>query len=140
MAIPRSTPGSVSRRLSAGIDIGPGLHRTRGEKDETVAAKALAAIRGRGALRPAASAGPGRSARCRAPEGLQGEIAATTKRGSGPVRACAAAIGHIVRDGPYAQVPRRRGLTHEAVTRSETDPNGLPLPGSRAPRDPRENT
>ncbi|MCX5099726.1 hypothetical protein [Streptomyces sp. NBC_00439] len=44
------------------------------------------------------------------------------------------------RDGSYAQVLRRRGLTHEAVTRSETDPNGLPLPGSRVPRDPRENT
>ncbi|WP_329815598.1 hypothetical protein [Streptomyces sp. JV185] len=61
-------------------------------------------------------------------DGLRGRVPATTRKGSGPVGAYAAAIGHIVRNGAYAGVPERRGLTGEAVTKSETDPPGLPGP------------
>ncbi|MFD0342715.1 ABC transporter substrate-binding protein [Streptomyces sp. NPDC127117] len=63
-------------------------------------------------------------------DGLQGKIAATTKKGSGLVEAYAAAIDHIVRDGSYARVLKRWGLTDEAVTKSEINPPGLPRPGS----------
>ncbi|MFI1251519.1 ABC transporter substrate-binding protein [Streptomyces anulatus] len=58
--------------------------------------------------------------------GLQGKIAATTKKGSGLVEAYAAAIDHIVRDGSYGKVLERWGLSGEAVKKSEINPPGLP--------------
>ncbi|MFE7550933.1 ABC transporter substrate-binding protein [Streptomyces gardneri] len=58
--------------------------------------------------------------------GLQGKIAATTKKGSGLVSAYAAAIDHIVGNGTYAQVLKRWGLGSEAVEKSEINPPGLP--------------
>ncbi|MDV9190872.1 ABC transporter substrate-binding protein [Streptomyces sp. SR27] len=58
--------------------------------------------------------------------GLQGKIAATTKKDSGLVAAYAAAIDHLVENGTYAQVLKRWGLSTEAVTKSEINPPGLP--------------
>ncbi|MFJ9888625.1 ABC transporter substrate-binding protein [Streptomyces sp. NPDC091287] len=58
--------------------------------------------------------------------GLQGKIAATTKKGSGLVEAYAAAIDHIVEDGSYGKVLGRWGLGGEAVEKSEINPPGLP--------------
>ncbi|MEV1048848.1 ABC transporter substrate-binding protein [Streptomyces sp. NPDC049916] len=58
--------------------------------------------------------------------GLQGKIAATTKKDSGLVKAYAAAIDHIIQDGSYAEVLRRWGLGSEAVQKSEINPPGLP--------------
>ncbi|MFF4188817.1 ABC transporter substrate-binding protein [Streptomyces sp. NPDC001691] len=60
--------------------------------------------------------------------GLQGEIAATTKKGSGLVAAYAAALDHVIQDGSYAKVLARWGLSGEAVTHSEINPPGLPRP------------
>jgi polar amino acid transport system substrate-binding protein len=48
-------------------------------------------------------------------DGLQGKIAATTKKDSGLVEAYAAAIDHIIEDGSYAKVLGRWGLSNEAV-------------------------
>ncbi|MGW5780822.1 ABC transporter substrate-binding protein [Streptomyces sp. NPDC003863] len=58
--------------------------------------------------------------------GLQGKIAATTKKDSGLVAAYAAAIDHIIENGTYAQVLKRWGLSNEAVQKSEINPPGLP--------------
>ncbi|MFE9460078.1 ABC transporter substrate-binding protein [Streptomyces californicus] len=59
---------------------------------------------------------------------LQGKIAATTKKDSGLVKAYAAAIDHIIRNGSYGEVLKRWGLSGEAVERSEINPPGLPKP------------
>ncbi|QLG36056.1 ABC transporter substrate-binding protein [Streptomyces sp. CB04723] len=59
---------------------------------------------------------------------LQGKIAATTKKDSGLVKAYAAAIDHIIRNGSYGEVLKRWGLSGEAVKRSEINPPGLPRP------------
>ncbi|MEU5660799.1 ABC transporter substrate-binding protein [Streptomyces sp. NPDC047737] len=59
-------------------------------------------------------------------DGVQGKIAATTKKGSGLVEAYGAAIDHIIQDGSYAEVLKRWGLTNEAVEKSEINPPGLP--------------
>ncbi|WP_328889781.1 ABC transporter substrate-binding protein [Streptomyces sp. NBC_00316] len=61
-------------------------------------------------------------------DGLQGKIAATTKKDSGLVEAYAAAIDHIIEDGSYAKVLKRWGLSDEAVEKSEINPPGLPKP------------
>ncbi|AJF64420.1 ABC transporter substrate-binding protein [Streptomyces vietnamensis] len=58
--------------------------------------------------------------------GLQGKIAATTKKDSGLVAAYAAAIDHLIENGTYAQVLKRWGLSTEAVPKSEINPPGLP--------------
>ncbi|MFH9955754.1 ABC transporter substrate-binding protein [Streptomyces roseolus] len=57
---------------------------------------------------------------------LQGLIAATTKKDSGLVEPLAAALDHVVKNGTYAQVLQRWGLSDEAVTTSEINPPGLP--------------
>ncbi|WP_353941656.1 ABC transporter substrate-binding protein [Streptomyces sp. HUAS MG91] len=57
---------------------------------------------------------------------VQGEIAATTKKGSGLVDAYAAALNHVIEDGSYARVLKRWGLSSEAVPKSEVNPAGLP--------------
>ncbi|GAA3479763.1 ABC transporter substrate-binding protein [Streptomyces yanii] len=61
-------------------------------------------------------------------DGVQGKIAATTKKDSGLVEAYAAAIDHIIEDGSYARVLKRWGLSNEAVEKSEINPPGLPKP------------
>ncbi|MFI8827962.1 ABC transporter substrate-binding protein [Streptomyces sp. NPDC053431] len=62
--------------------------------------------------------------------GLQGKIAATTKKDSGLVEAYAGALNHIIENGTYAQVLKRWGLSTEAVPRSEINPPGLPRTGN----------
>ncbi|MFE7130991.1 ABC transporter substrate-binding protein [Streptomyces sp. NPDC057638] len=57
---------------------------------------------------------------------LQGLIAATTKKDSGLVKPLAAALNEVIRNGTYAKVLARWGLTDEAVSRSEVNPPGLP--------------
>ncbi|MGI5399977.1 ABC transporter substrate-binding protein [Streptomyces sp. CA-135486] len=57
---------------------------------------------------------------------VQGKIAATTKKGSGLVEAYAAAIDQIIKDGSYAKVLKRWGISSEAVAKSEINPLGLP--------------
>ncbi|TGB11054.1 ABC transporter substrate-binding protein [Streptomyces sp. MZ04] len=59
---------------------------------------------------------------------IQGEIAATTKRGSGLVDAYAAALNHVIKDGSYGEVLKRWGLSDEAVAKSRINPPGLPKP------------
>ncbi|MEU7577410.1 ABC transporter substrate-binding protein [Streptomyces sp. NPDC041068] len=59
---------------------------------------------------------------------LQGEIAATTKKGSGLVDAYAAALNHVIADGSYGEVLKRWGLSREAVEKSRINPPGLPKP------------
>ncbi|MFJ3902781.1 ABC transporter substrate-binding protein [Streptomyces sp. NPDC090025] len=58
--------------------------------------------------------------------GLQGKIAAATKKDNGLVEAYAGALQHIIDNGSYAQVLKRWGLGDEAVARSEINPPGLP--------------
>ncbi|MFF2809326.1 ABC transporter substrate-binding protein [Streptomyces sp. NPDC058000] len=57
---------------------------------------------------------------------LQGEIAATTRKGSGLVTSYAAALTKVIDDGRYAKVLARWGLTGEAVATSRINPPGLP--------------
>ncbi|MYW69635.1 transporter substrate-binding domain-containing protein [Streptomyces sp. SID8379] len=57
---------------------------------------------------------------------IQGEIAATTKKGSGLVDAYAAALNQVISDGSYARVLKRWGLSSEAVPKSVINPEGLP--------------
>ncbi|QUQ68233.1 ABC transporter substrate-binding protein [Kutzneria sp. CA-103260] len=57
---------------------------------------------------------------------LQGEIAATTKKGNGLVRALADALNQVISDGSYRKVLDRWGLANEAVPKSEINPPGLP--------------
>jgi polar amino acid transport system substrate-binding protein len=59
-------------------------------------------------------------------DGLQGLIAATTKKDSGVVKALAAALNSAIADGSYATVLERWDLTNEAVTKSQINPPGLP--------------
>jgi polar amino acid transport system substrate-binding protein len=59
-------------------------------------------------------------------DGLQGLIAATTKKDSGVVNALAAAVNSAIADGSYAKVLERWNLTNEAVTKSQINPPGLP--------------
>ena len=58
--------------------------------------------------------------------GLQGLIAATTKKDSGVVKAVAVALNSAIADGSYAKVLQRWNLTNEAVTKSQVNPPGLP--------------
>jgi polar amino acid transport system substrate-binding protein len=57
---------------------------------------------------------------------VQGLIAATTKKDSGLVKPLADALNEIIRNGTYARVLGRWGLSDEAVTKSEINPPGLP--------------
>ena len=61
---------------------------------------------------------------------LQGEIAATTRKGNGLVEAFAAALNEVIDNGTYAEVLDRWGLAGEAVATSEVNPPGLPRPES----------
>ncbi|MBW8699646.1 Cystine-binding periplasmic protein [Streptomyces sp. MBT84] len=57
---------------------------------------------------------------------LQGLIAATTKKDSGLVQPLADALNEVIRNGTYAKVLERWGLSDEAVSKSEINPPGLP--------------
>jgi polar amino acid transport system substrate-binding protein len=57
---------------------------------------------------------------------LQGLIAATTKKDNGLVEALHAALEEVIRNGAYARVLERWGLSGEAVAKSEINPPGLP--------------
>ncbi|UZJ32047.1 ABC transporter substrate-binding protein [Streptomyces endophytica] len=57
---------------------------------------------------------------------VQGKIAATTKKGSGLVKAYAAALQKVIDDGRYGKVLARWGLTGEALKSSRINPPGLP--------------
>ena len=57
---------------------------------------------------------------------LQGKIAATTKKGDGLVKALADALNEVIRNGSYAKVLAKWGLSDEAVPSSEINPPGLP--------------
>ncbi|MFJ9418139.1 ABC transporter substrate-binding protein [Streptomyces sp. NPDC101227] len=57
---------------------------------------------------------------------VQGKIAATTKQGSGLVKAYAAALQKVIDNGRYGKVLARWGLTEEALKTSEINPPGLP--------------
>lgn len=57
---------------------------------------------------------------------VRGTIAATTKKGSGPVGAYAAALRAVIADGSYRAVLDRWGLGAEALTTSQINPPGLP--------------
>lgn len=59
-------------------------------------------------------------------DGLQGKIAATTKKDNGLVTALHQALEHLIDEGSYGRVLRRWGLTDEAVPSSELNPRGLP--------------
>jgi polar amino acid transport system substrate-binding protein len=57
---------------------------------------------------------------------LQGLIAATTKKDNGLVESLHAALEEVIRNGTYAQVLKRWGLSGEALEKSEINPPGLP--------------
>ncbi|MFI2107938.1 ABC transporter substrate-binding protein [Streptomyces lydicus] len=57
---------------------------------------------------------------------VQGKIAATTKKGSGLVKAYAAALQKVIDNGRYGKVLARWGLTGEALKTSQINPPGLP--------------
>ncbi|MFI9817876.1 ABC transporter substrate-binding protein [Saccharothrix variisporea] len=57
---------------------------------------------------------------------IQGKIAATTKKGSGLVEPVNEALNHLIKNGKYAEVLDRWGLSNEAVEKSEINPPGLP--------------
>ncbi|MEU6813121.1 ABC transporter substrate-binding protein [Streptomyces sp. NPDC046831] len=60
---------------------------------------------------------------------LQGLIAATTKKDSGLAEPLADALNEVIRNGTYAEVLGRWGLSDEAVAKSEINPPGLPRTG-----------
>jgi polar amino acid transport system substrate-binding protein len=62
--------------------------------------------------------------------GLQGLIAATTKKGGGLVKPVADALNYLVEKGQYAAWLKAYNLSNEAVTSSQVNPPGLPLSNS----------
>jgi polar amino acid transport system substrate-binding protein len=50
----------------------------------------------------------------------------TTKKDNGLVKALADALNAAIADGSYAKVPRKWGLSAEAVPKSLVNPPGLP--------------
>ncbi|HEX6347273.1 ABC transporter substrate-binding protein [Umezawaea sp.] len=57
---------------------------------------------------------------------IVGKIAATTKKDSGLVEPVAEALNLLIKNGKYAEVLERWGLSSEAVPTSEINPPGLP--------------
>ncbi|BCW37954.1 ABC transporter substrate-binding protein [Arthrobacter sp. StoSoilA2] len=57
---------------------------------------------------------------------LKAEIAFTTKKDNGLAAAAQAAINHLIKDGSYAKILDRWGLSSEAIPASELNPAGLP--------------
>ncbi|KUN59051.1 ABC transporter substrate-binding protein [Streptomyces canus] len=63
-------------------------------------------------------------------ETLQGLIAATAKKGSGLAKPLADAINHLIDNGQYAKWLAAWNLSHDAVSKAEVNPPGLPLDNS----------
>ncbi|PRH80139.1 ABC transporter substrate-binding protein [Streptomyces solincola] len=59
-------------------------------------------------------------------DGLQGLIAAATRKDSGLAEPITAALNEVIGNGAYAKVLGRWGLSAEAVEKSEINPPGLP--------------
>ncbi|MGL6236769.1 MAG: transporter substrate-binding domain-containing protein [Segniliparus sp.] len=59
-------------------------------------------------------------------DGLQGWIAALTKKGNGLAKPVADAINHAIGDGSYQRVLDTWAIGNEAVAKSEINPPGLP--------------
>jgi polar amino acid transport system substrate-binding protein len=57
---------------------------------------------------------------------IDGRIAAMTVKGSGLVDPVAAALNAVIKDGKYAEVLKRWGLSNEAVPQALVNPPGLP--------------
>jgi polar amino acid transport system substrate-binding protein len=57
---------------------------------------------------------------------LTAEIAFTTQKGNGLAVAAQAALNTIIKDGSYAEILDRWGLSSEAIQKSELNPAGLP--------------
>lgn len=57
---------------------------------------------------------------------LTAEIAVTTRKGSGLADAVTVALNGLIKDGKYAEILQRWGLSSEAITKSATNPPGLP--------------
>jgi polar amino acid transport system substrate-binding protein len=57
---------------------------------------------------------------------LTAEIAFTTQKGNGLAVAAQAALNQLIKDGSYAEILDRWGLTSEAIKTSELNPAGLP--------------
>ncbi|MFE2100274.1 MULTISPECIES: transporter substrate-binding domain-containing protein [unclassified Streptomyces] len=62
--------------------------------------------------------------------GLQGLIAATTKKDSGLAKPIADAINHLIKSGQYGKWLAAYNLSDEAVDKAEVNPPGLPLDNS----------
>jgi polar amino acid transport system substrate-binding protein len=62
--------------------------------------------------------------------GLQGLIAATTKKGDGLAKPLADAINYLIKNGQYAQWLAAWNLSNEAVSSSQVNPPGLPITNS----------
>jgi polar amino acid transport system substrate-binding protein len=60
---------------------------------------------------------------------VQGEIALTTKKDNGLVKALAAAVNELIKSGDYPKILSRWNLGNEAVTASVINPPGLPIEG-----------
>jgi polar amino acid transport system substrate-binding protein len=60
---------------------------------------------------------------------VQGEIALTTKKDNGLVKALATAVNELITSGDYPKILSRWNLNNEAVTTSEINPPGLPIEG-----------
>ena len=57
---------------------------------------------------------------------LKAEIAFTTQKGNGLAVAAQAALNTLIKDGSYAKILDRWGLSSEAIPASELNPAGLP--------------
>ncbi|WP_432841849.1 transporter substrate-binding domain-containing protein [Dactylosporangium sp. CA-092794] len=57
---------------------------------------------------------------------VEGRIAAMTVKGSGLAEPVAAALDAVIKDGKYAEVLKRWGLSNEAIPESKVNPPGLP--------------
>jgi polar amino acid transport system substrate-binding protein len=62
--------------------------------------------------------------------GLQGLIAATTKKGSGLAEPVSEAVNYLITNGQYEQWLKAYNLQNEAVKASQVNPPGLPLTNS----------
>ncbi|MEU9885735.1 ABC transporter substrate-binding protein [Sphaerisporangium sp. NPDC051011] len=59
-------------------------------------------------------------------ESLQGLIAAMTQKGNGLVQPVSEALNTVIKNGKYAEVLKRWGLSNEAIPTSQVNPPGLP--------------
>ncbi|MGH3252387.1 MAG: transporter substrate-binding domain-containing protein [Trebonia sp.] len=62
--------------------------------------------------------------------GLQGLIAATSKKGDGLAKPLSAALQYLIKNGQYATILKAYGDQQDAVPSSSVNPQGLPLSNS----------